>query len=168
MRGGRPLARGRAGAAPERLILHFDTTPIDVHSEKAQAAGHYKRGFNPLLVSCGREVLTKLLRPSNSGVNNANEHLLLLDLALEVLPRSALDGEILARSDSAGPPVISLALAGDQVRFSEELISLECDVQITAALAGRRRGQRRLGPPSRPDRGRQHPDHAGRGRDPGR
>jgi hypothetical protein len=54
MRGGRPLARGRAGAAPERLILHFDTTPIDVHSEKEQADGYYKRGFQPLLVSCVR------------------------------------------------------------------------------------------------------------------
>lgn len=93
-----------AGAAPERVILDFDATPIDVHSEKEQAAGHYKGGFgfNPLLVTCGREVLGGILRPGNAGANNAEDHLALLDLALEQLPQSALDGEILARSDSAG------------------------------------------------------------------
>lgn len=75
-----------------------------MHSEKEQAAGHYKGGFgfNPLLVTCGREVLGGILRPGNAGANNAEDHLALLDLALEQLPQSALDGEILARSDSAG------------------------------------------------------------------
>ena len=86
------------------MILDFDATPIDVHSEKERAAGHYKGGFgfNPLLVTCGREVLAGILRPGNAGANNAGDHLKLLDLALEQLPPSALDGEILARSDSAG------------------------------------------------------------------
>ena len=103
----RAAARSRtwaAGAAPERVILDFDATPIDVHSEKECAAGHYKGGFgfNPLLVTCGREVLGGALRPGNAGANNAADHLRLLDLALEQLPQSALDGEILARSDSAG------------------------------------------------------------------
>src|SRR5438270_10865063 len=107
IRAARAAARSRAwaaGAAPERVILDFDATPIDVHSEKEQAAGHYKGGFgfNPLLVTCGREVLAGLLRPGNAGANNAEDHLELLDLALEQLPQSALDGEILARSDSAG------------------------------------------------------------------
>jgi len=107
IRSARAAARGRAwqaGAAPERVILDFDATPIDVHSEKELAAGHYKGGFgfNPLLVTCGREVLAGILRPGNSGANNAADHLALLDLALEQLPKSALDGEILARSDSAG------------------------------------------------------------------
>jgi Transposase DDE domain group 1 len=107
IRAGRAAARALAwdaGAAPERVILDFDATPIDVHSEKEQAAGHYKGGFgfNPLLVCCGREVLAGILRPGNAGANNAADHLELLDLALEQLPRSALDGEILARSDSAG------------------------------------------------------------------
>jgi Transposase DDE domain group 1 len=107
IRAARAVARAQAwaaGAAPERLILDFDATPIDVHSEKEQAAGHYKGGFgfNPLLVSCGRELLAGILRPGNAGANNAEEHLKLLDLALEQLPPAALDGEILARSDSAG------------------------------------------------------------------
>ena len=107
VRQARALARARAweaGAAPERVVLDFDATPISVHSEKEHAAGHYKGGFgfNPLLVSCGREVLAGVLRPGNAGANNAQDHLKLLELALEQLPHSVLDGDILARSDSAG------------------------------------------------------------------
>jgi hypothetical protein len=107
IRAARATARSRAwaaGAAPERVILDFDATPIDVNSEKERAAGHYKGGFgfNPLLVTCGREVLAGVLRPGNAGANNVGDHLALLDLALEQLPQSALDAEILARSDSAG------------------------------------------------------------------
>jgi Transposase DDE domain group 1 len=107
IRSARARARARAWgvrAAPERVILDFDATPIEVHSEKQHAAGHYKGGFgfNPLLVTCGREVLAGILRPGNAGANNAEDHLKLLDLALEQPPPGALDGEILARSDSAG------------------------------------------------------------------
>jgi hypothetical protein len=107
VRQARALARGRAwaaGAAPGRVILDFDATPISIHSEKELAAGHYKGGFgfNPLLVSCDREVLAGVLRPGNAGANNAEEHQSVLELALEQLPESALDGDILARSDSAG------------------------------------------------------------------
>ncbi len=107
VRRARAFARDRAweaGASPERVILDFDATPITIHSEKEHAAGHYKGGFgfNPLLASCGREVLAGILRPGNAGANNACDHLSVLELALEQLPQSALDGEILARSDSAG------------------------------------------------------------------
>jgi Transposase DDE domain group 1 len=124
IRAARAAARARAwvaGAAPERVILDFDATPIDVHSEKEQAAGHYKGGFgfNPLLVSCGREVLAGILRPGNAGANNAEDHLQLLDLALEQLPQSALDGEILARSDSAGAShALADACRETGIRFS--------------------------------------------------
>lgn len=107
VRQARALARERAwkaGAAPDRVILDFDATPISVHSEKEMAGGHYKGGFgfNPLLASCGREVLAGILRPGNAGANNAQDHQSVLELALEQLPERALDGEILARSDSAG------------------------------------------------------------------
>jgi DDE family transposase len=107
VRRARALARERAwkaGAAPGRVTLDFDATPVSIHSEKELAAGHYKGGFgfNPLLASCGREVLAGVLRPGNAGANNAEDHLDVLELALEQLPESALDGEILARSDSAG------------------------------------------------------------------
>ena len=107
IRQARAVARERAwkaGAAPGRVILDFDATPISIHSEKEQAAGHYKGGygFNPLLACAGREVLAGILRPGNAGANNTADHLQALELALEQLPQSALDGEILARSDSAG------------------------------------------------------------------
>jgi Transposase DDE domain group 1 len=48
-------------------------------------------------------VLAATLRPGNAGANNAADHLDLVELALEQLPREALDGPILARSDSAAP-----------------------------------------------------------------
>jgi Transposase DDE domain group 1 len=124
VRAARACARARAwamGAAPERVILDFDATPIEVHSEKEQAAGHYKGGFgfNPLLVSCGREVLAGILRPGNAGANNAGDHLELLDLALAQLPQAALEGEILARSDSAGASHdLADACRETQIRFS--------------------------------------------------
>jgi hypothetical protein len=141
IRAARARARARAwaaGAAPGRVILDFDATPIDVHSEKERAAGHYKGGFgfNPLLVSCGREVLAGILRPGNAGANNADDHLKLLDLALEQLPQSALNGELLARSDSAGASHdLADACRETRIRFSfgypltepvrEALLSLE-------------------------------------------
>jgi hypothetical protein len=107
IRQARARARERAwdaGAAPGRVVLDFDATPISIHSEKELAAGHYQGGFgfNPLIASCGREILAGVLRPGNAGANNSADHLEVLELALEQLPEKALDGEILARSDSAG------------------------------------------------------------------
>ena len=145
IRAARARARARAweaGAAPERVILDFDATPIEVHSEKEQAAGHYKGGFgfNPLLVSCGREVLAGILRPGNAGANNAEDHLALLDLALEQLPQSALDGEILARSDSAGASHdLATPAASADIRFS---FGYPLTEPVRASAAGRLRNRR--------------------------
>ena len=111
----------KAGAAPDRVVMEFDATPINVHSDKEHAAGHYKGGFgfNPLLVTCGREVLAGILRPGNAGANNADDHVHLLELALEQLPKAALDGEILARSDSAGASHdFASACRETRIRFS--------------------------------------------------
>lgn len=47
-------------------------------------------------------MLAAILRAGNAGANNAEDHLTVLDLALEQLPPEALDGEILARADAAG------------------------------------------------------------------
>lgn len=124
IRAAKARARARAwaaGAAPERVIVDFDATAIVVHSEKEQAAGHYKGGFgfNPLIASCGREILAGILRPGNAGANNSEDHLALLDLALEQLPQEALDGEILARSDSAGASHdLAAACRECDIRFS--------------------------------------------------
>jgi hypothetical protein len=107
IRRARAAARARAwkaGAAPERVVLEFDATLVAAHSEKERAAGHYQGGFgfHPLLVSCGLETLAGILRPGNAGANNAADHLLALDLALDQLPHEALGGVIIARADSAG------------------------------------------------------------------
>ena len=124
IREARARARARAwtaGAGPDRVVMEFDATPINVHSDKEHAAGHYKGGFgfNPLLVTCGREVLAGILRPGNAGANNADDHVHLLELALEQLPKTALDGEILARSDSAGASHdFASACRETRVRFS--------------------------------------------------
>jgi hypothetical protein len=45
------------------------------------------------LVSWGREVLAGILLPGNTGAGNAEDHLSVLELALEQFPASALDGE---------------------------------------------------------------------------
>src|SRR5205823_6458055 len=94
VRQARAHARERAwdaGAAPERVVLDFDCTPIEVHSEKERAAGHYKGGFgfNPLVVSCAREVLAGILRPGNAAAGNAADHV----QALEVLHRQHAEVE---------------------------------------------------------------------------
>jgi hypothetical protein len=124
LRAARAQARARAwaaGAAPEEVILDFDATPITAHSDKELAAGHYKGGFgfNPLLATCGREVLAAILRPGNAGANNADDHLEVFEAALEQLPPEALDRPILARSDSAGAShALADACRETRVRFS--------------------------------------------------
>ena len=137
LRAARAQARARAwaqGAAPVEVILDFDATAVTAHSEKELAAGHYKGGFgfHPLLVSCGREVLAAMLRAGNAGANNADDHLELFEAALAQLPPEALDGEILARSDSAGA---SHDLAGacheTGVRFS---FGYPMDVRVREAI----------------------------------
>jgi hypothetical protein len=124
VRRARALARERAwqaGAAPAEVLLDFDSTPVTAHSDKEGAAGHYKGGFgfHPLLVSCGREVLAGVLRPGNAGANDAADHVKVLELALEQLPPAALDGAILARSDSAGAShAFAAACRETRIRFS--------------------------------------------------
>ena len=124
IRRARSVARGRAwaaGAAPDEVVLDFDAFPIGAHSEKEGAAGHYKGGFghHPLAVSCGREVLAALLRPGNAGANDADDHVHVLELALEQLPPSALGGPIVARADSAGAShAFADACRETRIRFS--------------------------------------------------
>jgi len=137
LRAARAQARARAwaaGAAPAQVIVDFDATPISAHSDKELAAGHYKGGFgfHPLLASCGREVLAAILRPGNAGANNADDHLAVFELALEQLPPAALDGPILARSDSAGAShALADACRETDVRFS---FGYAIDERVRAAI----------------------------------
>jgi hypothetical protein len=137
IRAARALARERAwraGAAPERVILDFDATPVDSHSEKEGSAGHYKGGFgfNPLIVSCAREVLGAILRPGNASAGDGEDHVTVLEFALEQLPQEALDGEILARSDSAGASHrFAFACRETRVRFS---LGYAIDARVREAI----------------------------------
>jgi Transposase DDE domain group 1 len=123
VRAARAAARAaawEAGAAPElgiELRIDFDATITIAHSEKVNAAATWKKtfGFHPLLAFldrpevAGGEALAGRLRPGNAGSNTAEDHVKLLDMALESLPAQArprpgdpTSPRVLARSDSAG------------------------------------------------------------------
>ena len=109
LRAGRARARENAwdaGAAPARVVIDIDATLITAHSEKEGAAGTFKRGFgfHPLLayLDCSREALAGVLRPGNAGANTASDHVEIVDLALEQLPRAVVEtAELVVRTDSA-------------------------------------------------------------------
>jgi hypothetical protein len=95
-----------AGTRPERIIIDVDATLITAHSEKDGAAGTFKRGFgfHPLLAYLDetREALAGVLRPGNAGANTAADHVEIVELALEQLPRAVVESaELVVRTDSA-------------------------------------------------------------------
>jgi hypothetical protein len=95
-----------AGAAPERIVIDIDATLIGAHSEKDGAAGTFKGGFgfHPLLAYLDetREPLAGVLRPGSAGANTAADHVEIVDLALEQLPRAVVEtAPIVVRTDSA-------------------------------------------------------------------
>ena len=114
-------ARARVWAAAPPvgpMIWDFDSTLLNVHSEKEDAAPTYKHGFgfNPLGVWCDNtdEPLAAMLRPGNAAPNDTDDHLELLEGAVRAVPPEyALGHEegddpalvlhpILVRADSAG------------------------------------------------------------------
>ena len=109
LRSARAWARANAwaaGVAPGRIVIDIDATLITAHSEKEGAAGTFKGGFgfHPLLAYLDqtREALAGVLRSGNAGANTAADHIEVLELALEQLPRAAVqDAEIVVRTDSA-------------------------------------------------------------------
>jgi hypothetical protein len=119
IRAARAKARERAWAAglcPVRksgpLIIDFDATLVDAHSEKNGAGPTYKGGygFSPLacFLDATNEALAVLLRPGNRAAHNADDHIEVLHLALAQLPVApkGLDPvggvAMLARTDAAG------------------------------------------------------------------
>jgi len=77
-------------------------------------------------------VLAAILRPGNAGADNAADHLELFELALEQLPRPALDGAMHARSDSAGAShALADACRETGVRFS---FGYRMDERVRAAI----------------------------------
>jgi len=113
IRGARAQARAAAWAAGldptagvNPLILDFDATLVDSHSEKEGAAPTYKRGFGfaPLLcyLDATGEALAAILRPGNAAAHNPADHVALLELALAQLPVTPDASAMLVRADSAG------------------------------------------------------------------
>ena len=100
------------------MIWDFDSTLLNVSSEKEDAAATYKRGFgfNPLGAWCDntKEPLGAMLRPGNAAPGNTDDHLELLEQVVRAVPPEyALGHEedddpalvvhpILVRADSAG------------------------------------------------------------------
>ncbi len=77
-------------------------------------------------------MLAAILRPGNAGANNSDDHLQVFELALEQLPPAALQGPILARSDSAGAShALADACRETRVRFS---FGYAMDERVRAAI----------------------------------
>jgi Transposase DDE domain group 1 len=101
-----------AGLAPKTFTLDFDSSLVDLHSEKELAAPTYKRGYgyHPIFVYLDEthEALAAKLRTGSAGANTAADHIELLEAAIAQLPVStrADDSEsgvdVLVRADSAG------------------------------------------------------------------
>ena len=72
------------------MIWDFDSTLLNVHSEKEDAAPTYKHGFgfNPLGVWCDNtnEPLAAMLRPGNAAPNDTDDHLELLEQVVRAVP----------------------------------------------------------------------------------
>jgi hypothetical protein len=171
-----PLALAQArervwAAAPPAglMIWDFDSTLLNVSSEKEDAAATYKRGFgfNPLGAWCDntKEPLGAMLRPGNAAPGNTDDHLELLEQVVRsVPPEYALGHEedddpalvvhpILVRADSAGAShrfVQSLSIANfdysigfpisDSVRDALLLAQEEDWVRATELGGGIREG----------------------------
>jgi hypothetical protein len=138
-------ARARVWAAkpPEGpMIWDFDSTLVNVSSEKEDAAPTYKRGFgfNPLAVWCDntKEPLGAMLRPGNAAPGNTDDHLELLEQVVRAVPPEyALGHEegddpalvvhpILVRADSAGA----------SHRFVQSLSNANFDYSIGFSIRG--------------------------------
>jgi hypothetical protein len=135
--------------AKDSVILDFDASLVDVHSElKEKAAPTYKKGFGfyPLFVfsDLTGETLAAELRAGNAGANNASDHVELLDAALGQLPERIARGHhlgdnptsaartVIARADSAGRT--REFLAGCRSRHVSFFVSARSNAQVTGAI----------------------------------
>ena len=135
----RAAARARvwdAGVRPDTITLNIDATLVAAHSDKELAAGTYKRGYGFHPICCyldeTGEALAAILRPGNAGSNTAADHFEVLGLALEQLPASDLDREILVRADIGGATHAFCADCREaNIRFS---VGYELNETIRAAI----------------------------------
>ena len=128
-------------APPGDLVLDFDATLLDVHSDKQDAAPTYKRGFgfHPLGVWCDTtsEPLAAMLRPGNAGSNNAAHHLELLDQALSVLPPEYRGGHDVGDepSEVIHPILVRADSAGATHDFVAGIVEANCDFSIGFSIS---------------------------------
>jgi hypothetical protein len=134
-----------AGARPQTITLDFDAQLLECHTEKEGAGPHRKGGFGFHPLHCfldeTEEQLAGLLRPGNAGANTAQDHVAVLDAAIEQLPPDVSDRErdepveILARADAAGAThAFAGALRERRIRFSLGYYVTETVGQAALAL----------------------------------
>jgi hypothetical protein len=134
-----------AGARPQTITLDFDAQLLECHTEKEGAGPHRKGGFGFHPLHCfldeTEEQLAGLLRPGNAGANTAQDHVAVLDAAIEQLPPDVSDRErdepveILARADAAGAThAFAAALRERRIRFSLGYYVTETVGQAALAL----------------------------------
>jgi len=104
--GGLPLSKAADWEVPG-LVIDIDASIVECHSEKENAAATWKKtfGYYPIFAFLDntREALAGLLRKGNAGSGTAEDHVAVLDLALEQIPDAYRFGQdILIRADSAG------------------------------------------------------------------
>jgi Transposase DDE domain group 1 len=96
-----------AGLPVPGLVLDLDASIVICHSEKENATRTWKKtfGYHPLFcfLDGTREALAGLLREGRAGSNTTDDHIVVLDRALQQIPDAHRYGtQILIRSDSAG------------------------------------------------------------------
>lgn len=103
--GGIPPARTCYGDLGDTTVIRLDASIVIAHSEKAGAAGTFKKtyGHHPLLATCDNtgELLVALLRPGNAGSNTGSDHVKVLDEAIRQIP-ARYRRRLLVTIDGAG------------------------------------------------------------------
>jgi hypothetical protein len=120
----------------DSLVLDFDATLVNAYSEKQDATPTYKKGFGffPLGVWCDttNEPLAAKLRAGNSGANDADDHIELLDRALSGLPEEYQTGHFAGdHPDLVAHPILVRAdSAGATHDFVDAIRAANCDFSI--------------------------------------
>jgi hypothetical protein len=132
-----------AAAAPMgEIVIDFDATLVTAHSEKEDAASTYKKGFgfHPLGAWCDNthEPLGAILRSGNAGSNDADDHLELLEQAIQALPPEYRLGHEEGDDPSLviHPMLVRADSAGATHRFVKALADANIEFSIGFPIAG--------------------------------
>ncbi len=132
-------ARAKVWAAcppGDSLVLDFDATLVNSHSEKQDATPTYKHGFGffPLGVWCDTtaEPLAAMLRPGRAGANDIDDHVELLHRALSGLPEEYQVGHFTDDHPAlvTHPILVRADAAGATHGFVDAIVAANCDFSI--------------------------------------